>query len=75
MRSANTPPTSENRTMGMLPRNESKPSMKGDLVMSRTSQACAKVCIERADAGRARAKPHEAEVAVGESLEDPADHF
>jgi len=46
VRSANTPPTSENRTIGMLPRNESRPSRKGELVSCKTSQACAKVCIK-----------------------------
>src|SRR5271155_3781797 len=45
VRSANTPPTRENRTIGMLPRNESRPSIKGDLESCKTSQACAKVCI------------------------------
>ena len=29
----------------MLPKNESRPSRKGDLVSCRTTQACAKVCI------------------------------
>src|ERR1700694_2852337 len=46
IRSANTPPTSEKRTIGMLPRKESTPSHKGEPESSNTSQLCAMICIQ-----------------------------
>ena len=45
MRSAMTPPNREKRKIGISPRKASRPSRKGDFVMSRTSQFCAISCI------------------------------
>ena len=45
MRSATTPPISENSTMGMVPRNASRPSMRAELVSERTSHCWATICM------------------------------
>ena len=74
MRSATTPPTSENRKIGMPPRKASSPSRNGELESLRTSQLCASDLHPRADAGGAGADPHQAEIAVLKCFEDPADH-
>ena len=74
MRSATTPPTSENRKIGMPPRKASRPSRKGELVSSQDQPALRRDLHPRADAGRAGAHPHQAEVAVLKCFEDPADH-
>ena len=44
-RSATTPPISENRKIGMLPRKASSPSMRAEPEILYTSQLCATICI------------------------------
>ena len=74
MRSASTPPNSENRKIGrpfehLVERQQERgvgervdqPALRDDLHPG-------------ADAGRARADPHQAEVAILKSFEDPAKH-
>ena len=46
MRSATTPPINENNTMGMVLKNASSPSIRGELDNSNTSQLCATICIQ-----------------------------
>ena len=46
MRSAITPPISENRTMGIWARKLSRPSRNAEPEMLYTSQLCARICIQ-----------------------------